>query len=195
MTHFVCISGHAQNGKDTSAVIFKNELEAMGYSTLIVHYADLLKYMCKTFFGWNGEKDEFGRSLLQRVGTDCIRNVEPDYWVDFVTKVVSLFPNEWDYIIVPDARFPNELSRIADAGFPSTHIRVVRNEFVSPLTEEQKKHPSETALDGTEPDYWLYNRTLEQLEADVRALCEVITSKKYPEYVQLSIFDDSEETV
>ena len=56
----------------------------MGYSTLIVHYADLLKYMCKTFFGWNGEKDEFGRSLLQRVGTDCIRNVEPDYWVDFV---------------------------------------------------------------------------------------------------------------
>lgn len=195
MTHFVCISGHAQNGKDTSAVMFKNELEAKGYSTLIVHYADLLKYMCKTFFGWNGEKDEYGRTLLQKVGTDCIRQKEPDYWVDFVTKIVSLFPDEWDYIIVPDARFPNELTRIMEAGFPLTHIRVVRNEFISPLTDEQKRHPSETALDNTEPDYWLFNRGLEQLREDVEELCEVITARPESEYVQMTIFDVLEESV
>ncbi len=42
----------------------------MGYKVLIAHYADLVKYVAKTFFEWNGEKDEYGRSLLQHIGTE-----------------------------------------------------------------------------------------------------------------------------
>lgn len=153
----VVISGKAQHGKDTTANLLKQSLEADGKSVLITHYADLLKYICKQFFGWNGEKDEYGRQLLQYVGTDVIRVSMPDFWVDFVASILKLFPNHWDYVLIPDCRFPNEIEVLKNEGFDVVHIRVERPDFQSPLTPEQQSHPSETALDGVKPDYHLYN--------------------------------------
>lgn len=157
MRNFICISGKAQNGKDTSAEIFKNELVIRGHSVLVIHQADLLKYICKAFFNWNGEKDEAGRTLLQQVGTNVIRRVEPDFWVDFIAKVTGFFKDTWDYIIIPDTRFPNELEKLKAADANVFHVRVIRKDFKSPLTEEQQRHPSETALDGIESDFTLLN--------------------------------------
>lgn len=157
MRNFICISGKAQNGKDTSAEIFKNELVIRGHSVLVIHQADLLKYICKAFFNWNGEKDEAGRTLLQQVGTNVIRKVEPDFWVDFIAKVTGFFKDTWDYIIIPDTRFPNELEKLKANDANVFHVRIIRKDFKSPLTEEQQRHPSETALDGIESDFTLIN--------------------------------------
>ena len=162
------ISGHAQNGKDTVAELLKNSLEADEYKVLVTHYADLLKYMCRTFFNWDGKKDEKGRHILQYVGTDIIRKQAPDFWVDFIVDVLSCFYGHWDYVLIPDARFPNEIDRLISAGFDVSHIRVVRPGFRSSLTEEQKQHPSETALDSIEPDYYIYNEgSIEELQAKI----------------------------
>lgn len=152
----ILISGHAQNGKDTIASLLENELTASGRKVLVAHYADLLKYICKTLFNWNGQKDEKGRRLLQYVGTDVIREKRPSYWVDFIADMLDLFGDNWDYVLIPDTRFPNEVERIAEK-FDSVHIRVVRENFVSPLTPEQQMHPSETALDNCDPDVLIYN--------------------------------------
>lgn len=157
MTRFICISGKAQHGKDTTANILLEGLQAKGKKVLIVHYADLLKFICKSWFNWNGEKDDVGRTLLQRVGTDVVRIKEPDFWVDFVLRIVELFPEEWEYIIIPDTRFPNELYKIRNSGYPMTHVRVLRNKFESSLTAEQQNHISEVALDNEEPDMWIMN--------------------------------------
>jgi hypothetical protein len=67
--------------------------------------------------------------------------------VDFVALMLKYFHENWDYVIIPDCRFPNEVSTMVDNGFDTVHIRVVRDGFKTPLTEEQQKHPSETALD------------------------------------------------
>lgn len=48
----ICISGKAQNGKDTTAGFMKEILEARGNRVLIAHFGDLVKYICKTFFDW-----------------------------------------------------------------------------------------------------------------------------------------------
>ena len=96
--HIICVSGKAQHGKDTCAGIMQRLLEERGKKVRVIHYADLLKYLCKTYFDWNGEKDDYGRTLLQRVGTDTIRAQKPDYWVNFVIDFLKLFPNEWDYV-------------------------------------------------------------------------------------------------
>lgn len=152
----ILISGHAQNGKDTIASLLENELTASGRKVLVAHYADLLKYICKTLFNWNGQKDEKGRRLLQYVGTDVIREKRPSYWVDFIADMLDLFGDNWDYVLIPDTRFPNEVERIAEK-FDSIHIRVVRENFVSPLTPEQQMHPSETALDNCDPDVLIHN--------------------------------------
>lgn len=160
----ICISGKAQHGKDTSAKLIKMMLEANGYKVLIAHYGDLVKYICKTFFDWNGEKDVYGRSLLQRIGTDVIRKQEPDYWVSFVADILKFFDGEWDYVLIPDSRFPNEVDYLKEHGFDVIHMRVIRQNFVSPLTPEQQNHPSETALDHVTPDFLIVNDgTLEDL--------------------------------
>lgn len=153
----ICISGKAQHGKDTVAGMLRTQLEADGYRVLVIHYADLLKYVCRTFFGWDGAKDQYGRQLLQYVGTEVVRKKRPDFWVDFVTEVLTLFPAQWDYVLIPDCRFPNEIEAIRNAGFCATHLRVVRRGFDSPLTPAQQLHPSETALDDCSPDYCLSN--------------------------------------
>ena len=153
----ICISGKAQHGKDTSAEMLKEMLEADGYKVLIAHYGDLLKYICTAFFGWNGEKDDYGRSLLQRIGTDVIRKKDPEYWVSFISGILKIFDGEWDYVLIPDSRFPNEIAYLKSNGFDVTHLRVIRNNFVSPLTLEQQVHPSETALDNVVPDYHINN--------------------------------------
>jgi len=84
----IAISGKAQNGKDTTAGFLKCALESDGYRVLVTHYADLLKYMCKQYFGWDGQKDDAGRQILQYVGTDVIRSKRPDFWVDFIIDVL-----------------------------------------------------------------------------------------------------------
>lgn len=155
----ICISGKAQHGKDSTAGFMKDFLEFEGKKVLIAHYGDLVKYICKTFFDWDGKKDEAGRTLLQVVGTERIRNNgAPNYWVAFIKDILTFFPDEWDYVLIPDCRFPNEVEYLRGHGFDVTHIRVVRENFESPLTEEQQRHPSETALDEYGQDILLINR-------------------------------------
>ena len=178
MRNFICISGKAQNGKDTSAEIFKNELIIRGHSVLVIHQADLLKYICKAFFNWNGEKDEAGRTLLQQVGTNVIRKVEPDFWVEFIAKVTGFFKDTWDYIIVPDTRFPNELEKLKANDANVFHVRVIREGFKSHLTEEQQQHPSETALDGIESDFTLINdKGIDDLYGGVVSILDAIEER------------------
>lgn len=165
----ILISGKAQHGKDTTAKIIKEELIKDNHKVLITHYGDLLKYICTNYFEWDGQKDEAGRQLLQYVGTDIIRKQNPTMWVDFVGTMLQYFHENWDYVIIPDCRFPNEIDRIKDFGLDSIHLRVVRPDFESPLTLDQQKHVSETALDGVEPDYYVYNSgSTEDLKINIK---------------------------
>lgn len=162
----ILVSGKAQNGKDTVASMLREKLTSDNHRVLLIHYADLLKYICRSYFGWDGDKNEKGRQMLQHVGTDVIRKQNPTLWVDFIAMMLKYFPENWDYVIIPDCRFPNEVTTMVENGFDTVHLRVVRPNFESPLTEEQQKHPSETALDNTVPDFYIENTgTLEELEA------------------------------
>ena len=154
----------ARHGKDTTAKFLQDALQEKSRRVLVAHFGDLVKYVCQKFFGWNGEKDEAGRTLLQQIGTDRVRAQDENYWVRFLAEILTMFPDQWDYVLIPDCRFPNEISCLKDAGLDILHVRVVRPFFVSPLTQEQQNHPSETALDSVTPDVLIYN------EGDLDAL-------------------------
>ena len=157
---FICISGKAQSGKDTTADYICTQLVGkFNKRVLKTHYADLLKYICKQYFNWNGIKDANGRTLLQKVGTDIIRAKYPDFWVDFILNIIEMFPNEWDFVVIPDTRFPNEVLKLKQKEYNVVHIKVDRNNFDNGLTEIQTNHISETALDGFEYDYILNNNS------------------------------------
>lgn len=170
MEKIIIISGKAGHGKDLTAKFLKECFNEMGKKTLVTHYADLLKYVCREFFGWGGEKDECGRNLLQKVGTDTIRKENPNYFVDFLAYMLGISSSEWDYILIPDCRFENEISRIKEKfGEKVVHVRVIRPNCQSKLTKEQQKHPSETSLDNYPADVTLLNTgTKEQYKNAVK---------------------------
>lgn len=171
----ICISGKAQHGKDTSAQILQNYLTSRGYDAIIVHFADPLKYVCKEYFRWDGKKDDYGRWLLQYIGTDVVREQDPSFWTDFLVKLMTFFKDEWEYVFIPDCRFPSEYEAFRDSGFDTTLLSIHRENFVSPLSEEQQSHPSETAMDEYVPDYTIINdATIEALENKLLALAKLI---------------------
>jgi len=163
----ILLSGKAFSGKDSAANMMKAKLEAKGKKVLIAHYGDLVKYTCKTFFGWNGEKDEQGRTLLQVIGTDRIRAKYPNFWAGYVKSILEVFYDEWNYVLIPDTRFPNEIDLMKNTFDDVVSVCVVRTNFINPLTEEQRNHKSETALDDRIFDYYLIADDLEKLERKV----------------------------
>ena len=152
----ILISGKAEHGKTATAEYLQNTLE-QEYSkrVLIVGFADKLKFIAAKYFGWNGVKDEKGRELLQYLGTDVVRKKDPDYWVRNVADFVKVFEDSFDYILLHDTRFINEVEYFKNIGMNTLSIRVNRLNFKSNLTPEQLLHPSETALDNYNFDYYI----------------------------------------
>lgn len=153
----ICISGKAGSGKDTFACMLKNELEASGKQVLITHYADLVKYTCATYFNWDGQKDEKGRSLLQYIGTDRVRTNSPDFWVNFVASIITIFADRWDVVLIPDTRFENEIEVLRYHDLNPITVRIERQNSQINLINSQMTHISETALDDYKFDYVVRN--------------------------------------
>lgn len=153
----ITISGHAGHGKDFTANFMCQVLRHHNKTVLITHYADLLKFICRNLFDWDGEKDGKGRRLLQYVGTDVVRKKKPNFWVDYMIDILTLFDGEWDYVIIPDTRFPNEIDALKNKGFDVISVKVIRMNYDNGLSDEAKNHISENALSDYLFDFTIWN--------------------------------------
>lgn len=161
----IILSGKSGSGKDTVAKFMKEELAKHGKKTLIIHYADAVKWFCRDFLDWDGKKDQVGRSLLQLVGTDLVRKIHPNFWTGIVVGLIQAFEptSDFDVAIIPDARFPNEVDISLASLKNSVSVRIERTNadgtpWINPaLTETQREHPSETSLDVFAFDYVIHN--------------------------------------
>ena len=155
----IAITGKAGSGKDTIALMLKTYLEWKGKRVAIIHFADPLKLICKKFYNWDGVKDEAGRKLLQHVGTDLVRVRNANFWCNFVKDIAVMLYDDIDYLIIPDVRFPNEIEifKRNKAVFNPILIRVERENTCCDLSEEQKKHISEVAMDSYTADKVINN--------------------------------------
>ena len=161
------ISGKAGAGKDTFANMLQKTLEEKGKTVLRMSYADYLKYICTKLFAWDGQKDEKGRTLLQKVGTDIVREQDPDFWVRNVCDLAQLFDDFYDYVICADCRFPNENDFWQEAGFDTYTVKIVRPNYETSLDKEQLAHSSENSMENYNFDFQIINDTLEGLEVSV----------------------------
>lgn len=161
----IILSGKSGSGKDMTAQFIKEELEKHGQKTLIIHFADAVKWFCRDFLNWDGNKDEVGRTLLQTVGTDIVRARHPNFWTGIVVGLIQAFEpyKDFDVAVIPDARFPNEVNISLENLKNSVSVRIERknadgSDWVNPvLTEDQRNHPSETSLDVFAFDYIIHN--------------------------------------
>jgi hypothetical protein len=166
----ILLSGTAESGKTTVASMLKKKLEEDNKKCLIINFADALKFIAKTYFGWDGVKNEAGRKILQQLGTDVVRKRNPRFWIDFVLNFIRVFNIDYDYFLVGDVRFSNEKYCFIEAKMDVLSINVVRLDFENKLTEEQKNHPSEKGLVGFF-DYTLSSKSgLDNLSKEVDKL-------------------------
>lgn len=111
--HFIIgIGGNMKCGKTTAADMMADMLNQY----LPEHYdfnhvqrrswATRLKEVAMDM-GWDGEKDERGRRLLQHLGTEVGREYDRDLWVKHLVKAINAGPGL--ITIIDDCRFPNEV--------------------------------------------------------------------------------------
>ena len=163
------LCGKAGVGKDTFCVELIKQLEAKGEKCIHIAFADYLKFICKQYFSWNGDKDEKGRELLQYIGTDVFRKQDENFWVNIVANFLTVCSNEniFDYAIITDARFPNEINCLS-AKLNAVPFRIKRNNYVSKLSESAQKHSSETALDNFKMDEIILSGEKRNLPQEVK---------------------------
>lgn len=170
----ILFSGKAESGKTSAAKITKERLESLGLKVVKLSYGDYVKQTAKMLFGWNGEKDEAGRALLQWWGTDKVRARCPDFWVDAAIRLCGIIEDMYDFVIIDDVRYENEISRWALSGYDYITIRVERPNHKSALTPEQLEHISETSLDDYGFDARLVADDMAELTSAVDGLMAYI---------------------
>ncbi|MFC0903684.1 hypothetical protein ACFHWD_03145 [Clostridium sp. MT-14] len=162
MKKVILISGKAENGKSYAANQLKKLLESYDQKTVIMFFSKYIKMYLKDYFGWDGvTKDQWARDKFQELGTEKIRHKlgMPLFHVHRVTEDIKILSDYFDYFIVDDARFLNEIA-YTEAQFPhkTVTIRVTRPNYKSSLTIEQQQHESETDLDDYKGfDYYIDN--------------------------------------
>ena len=164
----IALSGKAESGKNFYANLLKNYIEdSFNEKVCLIAFADVLKHTARTYFGWNGEKDDAGRSLLQKVGTELREKNNPDIWTNITCDLIKFMSSEYKWFIVTDVRFERELLALM-MRFPQVYpVRIERfsvdvdpidgkillyekaiHPYKNHLTDEQRQHSSETELDN-----------------------------------------------
>ena len=161
MEKIILISGKSGNGKSTVAGLFKTLLAKENKKVLIIPFAKYLKQYLKDYYNWDGEtKDQEYRENAQVLGTNIIRKKlhKPLFHAKRICEDIEIIGGLFDYIIIDDCRFLNELTyTIAQFPHKTVSVRIERINFHSKLSKEQLKHISETDLDNYDKfDYTIW---------------------------------------
>jgi len=168
------LAGRIASGKSTVGNILAGVLQER-YPQAIIKisgFAYGVKSVARDSFGWDGNKDDKGRRLLQVVGTEAGREYDNDIWAKkaYNDTVGNIMPP--NIVIFDDWRFPNEYTYWLDKPEIGEiyKIRVFRDEEII------SDHLSEKALpiSAVVPDYYDYrfdnNGEEESIEDKVRAM-------------------------
>ena len=169
--------GRKRAGKDTAAATLVREFDftALAYADPVKEAAERLDPIVGVRYwpiargirlsdvvadrGWEEAKAlPEVRRTLQRLGTEVVRTVEPDFWVEQLERRLL---DASGPVVVTDCRFPNEVDLIRQYG--GLIVRVVR-----PSAERADGHSSEQ-VDDLDFDIEIVNDgTLEDLAQQVR---------------------------
>lgn len=162
----ICFTGHAQNGKDTSADQMEIILHNRGYSTQRISFAEKLKKDAK-YLGWDGNKDERGRRILQTLGDVEKAYHGQNYFGEYLANEIVNGKYDAEVLLLTDMRFKceMELFELLPKKYPDKirkvhFFRIIRpknDSWDDGLTEEARHHISEVDLDDVNFEHVLYN--------------------------------------
>ena len=174
------ICGKKQTGKNTVAEYLSNTLtkktNVVSFATPVLNIAGVLanddfrinyEEKKKTFFP---NVNLTGRELLQKVGTEWGRSLNPNIWVNLLFNKIddAGYKMYYKHTIISDVRFKNEADEILKRG--GILIKLERNTGLS------DNHISENDLDDYDKPMYVIdnNGTLEQLKQKLEIVVESI---------------------
>ena len=156
----IIISGKASSGKSLSANIIKENTN----NTILLAYADYLKMYAKNISGWDGSEDTKPRELLQQLGVELIKNnINENMLINRIIEDIKVYSYFYDYIVITDARFPNEIESIKKEFDNVISVRINRN--IYSLDKKYQNHSTETGMD----EYNNYDYVIDN-NSDLKAL-------------------------
>lgn len=160
-TTVFAFSGRAGSGKTTSALHLMTLFPGFDVQKFMMAWK--IKNIA-TQMGWNGDKDNKGRKLLQVIGRYG-REYDIDTWVNQV--ITEIQRSKPDIAVIDDLRFPNEMTKLVDAFNEIYFIRLTRN----PLNMNDISETSMDEVSHDSYDRYLVNTNLsiEQTNAEITA--------------------------
>lgn len=175
-TKIFLLAGKARCGKDTAANYIKDFYEDLGKKVVRIGFADYIKGYAMKLTDWDGTDSNKPRELLQTLGTDIVRNkINENFFINRVCEDIRVYKYFVDVIIISGARFPNELD-IPKASFENVNvIGIERPGFINELTDKQRAHSTENALDNySNYDYVLINDDLNSFRDRVNNMIQEV---------------------
>jgi hypothetical protein len=194
-------SGKGRSGKDTAASMLCEVIKSDNLTVLTIAYADFLKEILSKCFNLThdqlygklkeipieGLKRNTGaflehniywtpRELLQYLGTDIMRSIDSNCWINVVKNFVDTYSN-YDNIIITDGRFNDEIDWVIEREGIHIHMERTERSFINGTS-----HASETSLSGfTDNDntYIVYNDdSLEDLKNKITSIWRKYNGRK-----------------
>ena len=174
----IVIAGKARSGKNTTADLLKTLFEADSKKVILSPYTKYLKRYVEEITGDKIDEDHKPRDLLQQLGVEVIKEKlgKRDLFIARQLDDIDIYSYFFDVIIVPDARFPNEIETLKKSYEHVISIKV-KSSLDSDMTIQEKMHITETALDNydeTNFDYIVENESLSSLSENIKKLYEQI---------------------
>lgn len=170
------IGGTAKSGKNTFGLCLSEELKRYGYKPCVMHLTESLYSYAKNYFSWNENSDEKPREFLQKMGIEIIKEKmhKPYFLINRTCEDIEILSNFFDAFIIADARLIMEFEEFRKRFDDVVVIKISRNNFDNGLTDEEKRHITETELlDYQKFDYEIENDSLASLKSQAKKIIEL----------------------
>lgn len=159
----ILIAGKAESGKSTLAKYLQLEYEKQNKKVIVSPYTKYLKLLIETITDSKITDENKPRDMLQQISSKIIKGElnNSNFFIDRQIEDIKIYSYFADVILIPDVRFPNEISDIKATFNKVISIGITRKNYISILTDEQQKDITETALD----DYHDYDFEIENTDA------------------------------
>ena len=164
------IAGKAGCGKNEVANIIKETLS----NTVITSFSKYIKLFTLELTEWDGRDITKPREYLQNMG-DKLRAIDEDFLTKRILEDLEVYKREGILnVIISDVRLVHELEYFKNLdNYDVVTIRVNCSNSVRDLTDSERLHHTETALDTYQKfDYVVYNDMNKTLEKEIKELLE-----------------------
>lgn len=144
MTLLLAFTGGLGSGKSEALSIIQNikgkrNVHSLKFAQPLYELQDLIQQHLQL----PKKKD---RTLLQLLGTDWGRSIDPDIWVNQFVKTSQIMRDFYEIVVCDDMRFSNEFRAVKAEGFKTVRIHRPLHHRIGFVGTGDINHISETGL-------------------------------------------------